>query len=235
MYSIILFRRLTRYWLFCWTYSLLATVELIILVLNIALHFRQAEICDNVRISIAFSRTALLFSLVILSLMSNTRLPPADLESLDPAIENISRSCTYGTFEAPNCPPSLSSTRGCGDAESLSFSQYIKVHSWTSKPTQVFGKHICPTTNRYLQSLIAFCFGCQIVQLSLMIVLMICERIVNVWVPHQEGALLKALIGNNEKPGITWRNFWPQPKCHPLNLSYMRPSKFYRAMSVFSQ
>jgi len=39
-----------------------------------------------------------------------------------------------------------------------------------------------------------------------MIVLVWCERGVNVWVPHQEKVIIQELMGDGEKPGIIRRN-----------------------------
>jgi hypothetical protein len=141
IYGIVLRRRVAlslsedakHHRLFCWTYRLSTIVELTILGLNFAVQSRQTESCDDLHIRIALTRTVLLFCLVILSLISKPRPPPAaDLKSSHPATENENGSCTYGTFDSPDCPPSASSTAD-GNAESPSFSQYIKV---------------CPTTRQ---------------------------------------------------------------------------------------
>ena len=139
-----------------WTYFLSTIVKLVVLTSNFVHSFHRNHSHNSMHINTACIRITLLVTLVIVS--RNRLVFVSDLEEQSSRI--ASRSVNYGTLN-PQSMPLISNPSDTIvlPVRLVTLVQFVKVGPQVASFIRVFGIHIWPSRDRYLQMLIGLCFG----------------------------------------------------------------------------
>jgi hypothetical protein len=182
-----------RDWPFLGTFILSSIVNLSLLVLNFTTPPPPRNTYDYIHINIASIRTFLFLLLaVILEILRTRPISLPDSEATAQSALKANGNSEYGTFDAgPTHPHSGRGGFGSNPPPQGGWITYIRSF-------QVFFPHLWPSTDRYLQGVIVFCFG--IPPPSINLVLLLIGRVVNVLIPRQLGIVTDELTGEGGQP-----------------------------------
>jgi hypothetical protein len=172
-------------WPFLGTFLLSTVVNLTLLILNFTTPPPPRNKYDYIHINIASIRTFLFLLLAIISEVLRTR--PISLPDSEATAQPLKSNgaAHYGTFDAgPAHPHSGRGGFGSNPPPQGGWITYIRSF-------KVFFPHLWPSTDRYLQGVMLFCF-----------VLLMIGRVVNVLIPRQLGIVTDELTGEGGSPRI---------------------------------